>query len=245
MPTAKERLILALDMDTREKAEEWVHKMKTHVGMFKVGLQLFTKDGSELVKSIRKRGGRIFLDLKFHDIPNTVAGACASACSLGVDLVNVHALGGKAMIRAAAQSLKDSSAKMRVAKPKLLAVTILTSHDARSLKQDVGLRLAPAKEVVRLAKMAQASGAEGVVCSPREIALVRKACGPRFLIVTPGIRSARDEMGDQKRTLTAPQAVAAGADYIVVGRPILNAPDPAEYAKGLVAEMEAALQGGR
>jgi orotidine-5'-phosphate decarboxylase len=240
----KDRLIIALDMDTREKAEEWVQRLKMHVGMFKVGLQLFTKDGPELTRWIRKRGGRIFLDLKFHDIPNTAAGACASACSLGVDLVNVHALGGKAMIMAAAESLKAASAKLRMPKPKLLAVTILTSHDARSLKQEVGLSGAPEKEVLRLARMAKKAGADGVVCSPWEIERVRKACGKDFLIVTPGIRAQADEKGDQKRTLSAADAVARGADYIVVGRPILQSADPIETAKQMVREMSVGLSLG-
>lgn len=239
--SAKARLMLALDMDNREKAEEWVHKMKLHVGMFKVGLQLFTLAGAELVRSIRARGGRIFLDVKYHDIPNTVGLACESACTLGVDFINVHALGGKAMIRAAAKSLKDASARMRVVKPKLLAVTILTSHDAKSLRQEVGLKGSPEKEVLRLAKMAQAAGAEGVVCSPREIRAVRRACGPNFIIVTPGIRSSSDLKQDQKRTLSAGQALTHGADYLVVGRPITSAPDPVEATRAIVAEMQQAL----
>ncbi len=208
MINAKERLIVALDVDTREKAEEWVHRLKIHVPMFKVGLQLFTKEGTEMVRSIRKRGARIFLDVKYHDIPNTVARACEAACSLGVDLINVHALGGRAMIRSAAKALKEASAKMRQPKPRLLAVTVLTSHDARSLKAEVGLRSTPSREVVRLARLAQDSGAEGVVCGPREAALVRRACGKDFLVVTPGIRSALDAKGDQKRILSAGQAVA-------------------------------------
>jgi orotidine-5'-phosphate decarboxylase len=238
---AKSRMMLALDVDSREKAEEWVHKMKLHVGYFKVGLQLFTLAGAELVRSIRARGGRIFLDVKYHDIPNTVAKACESCCTMGIDFVNVHALGGGAMIRAAAAALKENAARMRVQKPVLLAVTILTSHDAGSLKRDVGLKGTPEKEVVRLAKMAQAAGAEGVVCSPREIAAVRKACGAKFIIVTPGIRAAGAAKQDQKRTLTAGQAVAKGADFLVIGRPITGASDPVEAAKSMAAEMQAAL----
>lgn len=239
--SAKSRLMIALDVDSREKAEEWVHRMKLHVGFFKVGLQLFTFAGAEMVRSIRARGGRIFLDVKYHDIPNTVARACESCCTMGIDFVNVHALGGKAMIRAAADSLKESSHRMRVQKPVLLAVTILTSHDAKSLRNDVGLKGKPEKEVVRLALMAQSAGAEGVVCSPREIEAVRKACGPNFVIVTPGIRPAGAAKQDQKRTLTAGQAIAKGADYLVVGRPITGAADPVEAAKGMIAEMQAAL----
>lgn len=238
---AKSRLMIALDVDSREKAEEWVHKMKLHVGYFKVGLQLFTLAGAELVRSIRARGGRIFLDVKYHDIPNTVARACESCCSMGIDFVNVHALGGKAMIKAAATALSESSARMRVQKPVLLAVTILTSHDAKSLKDEVGLKGSPEKEVVRLAKMAQAAGAEGVVCSPREIEAVRKACGDKFIIVTPGIRPAGSDKQDQKRTMTAGQAIAKGADFLVVGRPLTTATDPVEVAKAMSEDMQKAL----
>jgi orotidine-5'-phosphate decarboxylase len=238
---AKSRLMLALDLDSREKAEEWVHKMRLHVGFFKVGLQLFTIGGTELVRSIRARGGQIFLDVKYHDIPNTVAKACEAACSLGISFINVHALGGKAMIQAAAKALKESSERMRLPKPKLLAVTILTSHDARSLKTELGLKFSPEKEVKRLALLAKAAGADGVVCSPREVAVVRKACGPGFLIVCPGIRGAKDSKQDQKRTMAAGQALAKGADYLVVGRPISGAADPVEASRAIVADMEAAL----
>jgi orotidine-5'-phosphate decarboxylase len=239
---ARNRIMLALDLDSREKAEEWVHKMKLHVGFFKIGLQLFTLAGAELVRSVRARGARIFLDVKYHDIPNTVAKACEAACALGIDFVNVHALGGKAMIRAAAHALKESSTRMRSQnKPVLLAVTILTSHDAKSLREDVGLKKSPEKEVLRLAKMAQAAGAEGVVCSPKEVQAVRRACGRDFIIVTPGIRPAGTPKQDQKRTLTAAQAIAKGADYVVVGRPITGAPDPVEAARNLSMEIQTAL----
>jgi orotidine-5'-phosphate decarboxylase len=208
------------------------------VGFFKVGLQLFTKEGPELVRSIRARGGRIFLDVKYHDIPNTVAKACESATALGVDFVNVHALGGKAMMKAAALSLRATSERMRQAKPRLLAVTVLTSHDAASLRKDVGLKGLPEREVVRLALNAQAAGCDGVVCSPREIKAVRKACGPGFVIVTPGVRAAGAPKQDQKRTLSAGQAVAAGADYLVVGRPITEAPDPVEAVLAMALDMK-------
>ena len=238
---AKNRLMVALDVDSRERAEEWVHKLKLHAGYFKMGLQLFTLAGAEMVRSIRARGGRIFLDVKYHDIPNTVAKACESCCTMGIDFVNVHALGGKEMIKAAAMSLKVNSARMRVHKPMLLAVTILTSHDSKSLRHDVGLKGTPEKEVVRLAKMAQSAGAEGVVCSPREVAAVRKACGPKFVIVTPGIRGAGAPKQDQKRTLSASQAINKGADYLVVGRPIMGALDPVEAAKAIVVEMQKAF----
>jgi orotidine-5'-phosphate decarboxylase len=236
----KQRLMLALDFDSREKAEEWVHKLKPHVGYFKIGLQLFTKEGPELVRSIRARGGRIFLDVKYHDIPNTVARACEAAASLQVDFINVHALGGKAMMQAAAKALAAGAERMRVPKPRLLAVTILTSHDARSLKQEVGLRGKPALEVKRLALLAQAAGCDGVVCSPKEIGIVRKACGPGFIIVTPGVRQAGAPKQDQKRTLTAGQALAAGADFLVVGRPITGAAEPALAVDAMAHDMKQA-----
>lgn len=240
----KQQLILALDVDSREKAEEWVHRLKSQLGFFKVGLQLFTKEGPELVRSIRARGGRIFLDVKYHDIPNTVAKACESAAGLGVDFVTVHALGGKVMMKAAAVALKSTAERMRLPRPRLLAVTILTSHDARSLKQDIGLRGKPEAEVKRLALLAKSAGCDGVVCSPREIKLVRKACGPAFLIVTPGVRAAGAPKQDQKRTLSAGQAVAAGADFLVVGRPITEAEDPLEAVKSLAEDMYLTQQKG-
>lgn len=238
----KQRLMLALDVDSREKAEEWVHKLKPHIGYFKVGLQLFTKEGPELVRSIRARGGRIFLDVKYHDIPNTVAKACEAATSLQVDFINVHALGGKAMMQAAAQALSATAERMRVPKPRLLAVTILTSHDAKSVKKDIGLKGSPEAEVKRLALAAKAAGCDGVVCSPQEIGVVRKACGPDFIIVTPGVRPAGAAKQDQKRTLTAGQAVAAGANFLVVGRPITEAPEPAVAVETLALDMKAALE---
>jgi orotidine-5'-phosphate decarboxylase len=238
----KQKLMLALDVDSREKAEEWVHKLKSHVGFFKVGLQLFTKEGPELVRSIRARGGRIFLDVKYHDIPNTVARACEAAVSLNVDFINVHALGGKAMMKAAAEALAATAARMRLPRPRLLAVTILTSHDARSVRQDIGLKGRPQAEVKRLALAAKAAGCDGVVCSPQEIALVRQACGPAFLIVTPGVRPAGADKQDQKRTLTAGEALAAGADYLVVGRPITGATDPLAAVRDLADDMRQAAE---
>jgi orotidine-5'-phosphate decarboxylase len=235
----KQKLMVALDVDSREKAEEWVHRLRPHVGFFKVGLQLFTKEGPELVRSIRARGGRVFLDVKYHDSPNTVAKACEAAAALQVDFINVHALGGKAMMQGAAKALAEASARMRVPKPRLLAVTILTSHDGRSVKKDIGLKGKPESEVKRLALAAKAAGCDGVVCSPKEIKLVRAACGPQFLIVTPGVRAAGAPKQDQKRTLSAGQALAAGADYLVVGRPITEAADPVEAIQGLALDMQA------
>jgi orotidine-5'-phosphate decarboxylase len=175
------------------------------------------------------RGERVFLDLKFHDIPNTVAGAIASARGLGASLVDVHALGGPAMIEAAARACAGSGAR-------LLAITILTSHDERSLAA-IGLGGDVATSVRRLATLARDAGADGVVCSPHEVALVREAGGPGFLVVTPGIRPAGAALGDQARAATPAAAIAAGADYLVVGRPITEAADPAVAAEAIVGEI--------
>ena len=242
MNEARDKLMVALDLETREQAELAISNLKTQVGYFKVGLQLFTKEGADLVRSVRKRGGKVFLDVKYHDIPTTVELACRAACSLGVDFINVHALGGRAMIAGAVKGLKEGSARMHLPRPRLLAVTILTSHDARSLKSEVGLKLSPEKEVIRLAVNAKKAGADGVVCSAREVAAVRKACGPRFVIVTPGIRPSGASRQDQKRVVTPAQAIASGSDFLVVGRPILKAADPASAARAVVAEIHEALQ---
>jgi orotidine-5'-phosphate decarboxylase len=226
---ARERLIVALDVPTPAEAHAIVDRLLGHVGMFKVGSQLFTAAGPGLVEDVVRRGGRVFLDLKFHDIPNTVAGAVASAAKLGVSLVDVHGLGGAAMMKAAADARGAGG-------PRLLAITILTSHDQQALAE-IGVSGVLADAVRRLATLAKGSGADGVVCSPHEIGLVREACGREFLIVTPGIRPAGAAMGDQARAATPAAALAAGADFIVVGRPILAAADPAAAADAIVAEM--------
>ena len=231
----RERLIVALDVPTAYEAHSLVDRLLGHVGMFKVGSQLFTAAGPELVREIVRGGGRVFLDLKFHDIPNTVAGAVASAVGLGVALVDVHGLGGAAMMQAAAAARGTGDLR-------LLAITILTSHDQRALAE-IGVSGALADAVQRLAALAKRSGADGVVCSPHEIDLVRETCGPDFLVVTPGIRPAGAVPGDQARAATPAAALAAGADFIVVGRPILAAADPAAAADAIVAEMASAPRG--
>jgi orotidine-5'-phosphate decarboxylase len=204
--------------------------------MFKIGSQLFTAAGPPLVSELVGRGERVFLDLKFHDIPNTVAGAIASAGRLGVSLVDIHGLGGRAMIEAAARAREGSGAR-------LLAITILTSHDAATLGE-IGLGGTVADSVQRLARLARDCGADGVVCSPHEVALIREACGLGFLIVTPGIRPAGAALGDQARAATPATALAAGADYLVVGRPITEAADPTAAADAIVGEMEEAASSG-
>lgn len=228
------RLILALDFDRLAPALRLARRLYPRVPFFKIGSQLFTAEGPEAVRRIAAlgRGVSIFLDLKFHDIPNTVAGAVAAAAELpAVRMVNVHALGGTEMMRAAAEALRG-----RKNSPLLLAVTVLTSMDAAQLRR-VGVAGPPASRVVKLAKLAQAAGADGVVASPQEVAAIRKACGRKFVIVTPGIRPASAARDDQSRIATPGQAIRAGADYLVVGRPITAAGDPLAAATAILAEI--------
>jgi orotidine-5'-phosphate decarboxylase len=227
--TPRDRLIVALDVADPATARAMVDRLAGHVGMFKVGSQIFTAAGPDFVREVIARGEKVFLDLKFHDIPNTVAGAVSSAGQLGVSLVDVHALGGKEMLEAAVGALPAMGIR-------LLAITILTSHKEETLGT-VGIGGSVADSVRRLAALAKDAGADGVVASPQEVALVREACGKDFLVVTPGIRPAGAARGDQSRTATPAAAVAAGADYIVVGRPILEAHDPAAAADAIVREL--------
>lgn len=229
--TPRERLIVALDVPRAEAARELVARLAGRVGLFKVGSQAFTAAGPELVREIVARGERVFLDLKFHDIPNTVAGSVASAARLGVSLATVHGLGGRAMLEAAAGALPAMGTK-------LLAITVLTSHDEAALRE-IGVGSGIPDSVRRLALLARDAGIDGVVASPHEVPLIREACGPGFLIVTPGIRPAGAAAFDQARAATPAVALAAGADYLVVGRPITEAADPAAAADAIVREMEA------
>jgi orotidine-5'-phosphate decarboxylase len=227
--TPRDRLIVALDVADTAAARAMVERLAGHVGMFKVGSQIFTAAGPDFVREVIARGEKVFLDLKFHDIPHTVAGAVSSAGQLGVSLVDVHALGGKEMLEAAVGALPAMGIR-------LLAITILTSHKEETLGT-IGIGGSVADSVRRLAALARDAGADGVVASPQEVALVREACGRDFLIVTPGIRPAGSSRGDQSRTATPAAAVAAGADYIVVGRPIIEAHDPAAAADAIVREL--------
>jgi orotidine-5'-phosphate decarboxylase len=206
--------------------------------MFKIGSQLFTAAGPALVREIVSAGERVFLDLKFHDIPNTVAAAGVDATRLGVSIFNVHASGGSEMMRRTAQTVAEFADSQRLTRPFVIAVTVLTSADARTLAE-VGYSSEPAELVSRLALLAEASGMDGVVASPREIGSIRSAVKqPGFIVVTPGVRPAGSSLFDQKRVTTPREAMIAGADYIVVGRPILEASDPAQAAQQIVAEME-------
>jgi orotidine-5'-phosphate decarboxylase len=231
---ARERLIVALDVPGEADATALVDSLAGRVGMFKVGSQLFTATGPAFVRELAARGEKVFLDLKYHDIPNTVAAAVSAASRLGVSLLTVHALGGQAMMEAAVGALPALGER-------LLAVTILTSHDAAGLGT-VGLEPEVAPNVQRLARLARAARVDGVVASPHEVALIRQVCGRDFLVVTPGIRPAGARAGDQARAATPAAALASGADYLVVGRPITEAVDPAAAADAVVREMEAAAQ---
>jgi len=227
---ASERLIVALDVPTADDALRLVDRLAGRVSFFKVGSQLFTAAGPEIVRSLVARNLRVFLDLKYHDIPNTVAAAVKSAAGLGVSLLTLHGLGGRAMLEAAAGARPGGPLR-------LLAVTVLTSHDEASLA-DIGLAGPLSDSVRRLARLARDARIDGVVASPLEARLLREACGEGFLIVTPGVRPAGAQAGDQSRLATPAGALSAGADYLVVGRPITDATDPAEAATGIVREME-------
>jgi orotidine-5'-phosphate decarboxylase len=239
METAeKNRLIVALDVETASEARRLVSALSGVVGMFKVGSQLFTAAGPALVREIVNSGERVFLDLKFHDIPNTVAAAGIEATRLGVSIFNLHAAGGSEMMRRTANAVAECAASEGHTRPLIIAVTVLTSADAGTLAE-VGSGLDPKVLVPRLALLAEASGMDGVVASPREVGIVRSAVKkPDFIVVTPGVRPTGSSLFDQKRVMTPREAILAGADYIVVGRPILDAPDPAQAAQQVINELE-------
>ncbi len=241
MDAARDKLIVALDVDSAARALDLFDALRATVGMFKIGAQLFTAAGPDIVRQIIARGGRIFLDLKFHDIPNTVAAAGIEATRLGVSIFNVHASGGAEMMRRTAESVAEIATREELAKPRVIAVTLLTSLDQKSLEQ-IGINDEPSSVVTRLSRSAADCGLDGVVASPHEIEIIRQTISsPEFLIVTPGIRSGNDATDDQRRTLTAAEAIRAGADYLVVGRPILNARDPVDAARRIAEEIDNAL----
>ncbi len=229
-------LIVALDVNNRKEAEEKVALLGDSVEFYKIGLELYTAEGPDVVKAVKAFGKKVFLDLKFHDIPRTVERAVRSGAKLGVDLMTIHSCGGKAMIGAAAEAAAEFGAMA----PKILAVTVLTSLDQNDLA-DIGVARSPADQVAAMGKFAIDCGANGIVCSPKEVAQMRKLLGENAALVTPGVRPLWAAVGDQKRVATPKDAVRDGATHLVVGRPILANEDPAKAASLIRAEMSEAL----
>lgn len=230
-------ILIALDVESAAKAVALANALRGAVGGYKIGKQLFTAEGPAMVRELAERGDRVFLDLKFHDIPNTVAGAVQSAVATGAWMVNVHASGGSAMMKAAAESARKTAEALGRPRPLVIGVTVLTSMNDAAFAE-IGVSRGIQAQVVHLARLAKESGLDGVVASPQETAAIREACGPDFQIVTPGIRPA-DQQGkdDQARTLTPKEAMAAGASYLVIGRPITGAPSPREAAEKILASL--------
>jgi orotidine-5'-phosphate decarboxylase len=234
------KLIVALDVATAAQAREMVARLREHAGMFKVGSQLFTAAGPEIVREIVGGGGRVFLDLKFHDIPNTVASAAREAVRLGVSIFNVHAFGGREMMRRAADAASETAAREGLERPSVIAVTVLTSFDAATLG-DLGITFTPEAQATLLARLASTCGLDGVVASAHEIKQVRAVVmRENFLVVTPGVRQRIVANDDQRRVMSPAEAVRAGADYVVMGRAIIDAPDPVAAAREASEEIERA-----
>ena len=229
----KNPVITALDVSDREAMRALIKKLSTFGGIFKLGLEMFVGFGPDIVREVIDGGGKVMLDLKLHDIPNTVKKAAKNAGLLGAELLTVHASGGSAMLKAAVEGVKEAGSKTKV-----LAVTVLTSIDEETLSKELGVGKSVLEQVKSLALLARESGVDGVVCSPKEIKAIRECCGPDFLIVTPGIRPKWAAVNDQKRIKTPSEAIADGANYIVVGRPITEAGDPADAMQKILSEIE-------
>ncbi|HKY05416.1 MAG TPA: orotidine-5'-phosphate decarboxylase [Blastocatellia bacterium] len=247
--SVKDRLVVALDVADRANALRLIERLSGAVGMFKIGLQLFTAEGASFVREVTKAGERVFLDLKYHDIPNTVAGAARSALSLGVTIFNVHTLGGAEMMRAAARSVRGSEyvsgvsddSAVSTSRPIVLGVTVLTSMDEADLAE-VGINSGAGDTVIRLARLARESGLDGVVASPQEIRSIRERVADRdFVILTPGIRPAWSGADDQKRIATPERAIRDGADFLVIGRAITSSDDPRAAAERILEEIDRAV----
>lgn len=238
---AKDKLIVALDTSDLETAKRLIDELRDHTGMFKAGLELFTHSGTKVFELIEKEGIKVFFDGKFMDIPNTVARAAANIAAQKIAMLNIHASGGLAMMKAAAEAVRDQADKSKIEKPILIAVTVLTSVDADALKNELSVGIPVEDHVVKLATLTKQAGLDGVVASAREAQLIRTALGPDFIIVTPGIRPAWASTDDQARIVTPSQAVKNGSDYLVVGRPITGADNKKEAATRVVEEMEEAL----
>lgn len=238
MSNSAEKIIVPLDVPTEAEAIAWVDRLP-QVTFWKVGLELFISSGPSILTTLKARQKRIFLDLKLHDIPNTMAGACRAAASYGTDLLTVHATAGKDALKAAHTAAEQGAIASTLPPPRLIAITVLTSLTARTLAFDLKIPLELPDYALQMALLAQDSGLAGAVCSPQEVAQLRQICGDRFLLVCPGVRPSGAEADDQRRSLTPAQAVQAGADYLVIGRPITTAPDPAEAFDRICQEISA------
>lgn len=233
---AKERLIVALDVDTKEEVEYLVQELKDEIGMFKVGLQLYSSMGNEIIQYIKNQGGKIFLDLKLHDIPNTVSETVRVLTKVGVNMMNVHSQGGLAMMKLAKETSLKTAKDEGIEAPLLIAVTILTSLGDEEVAK-IGYGKSASSMVEHLGLLTKEAGLDGVVCSPLEAGIIRQTCGPEFITVTPGVRPLGGVIGDQKRITTPSKAIAGGSTYIVVGRPITKANNVKEAARSIVEEM--------
>jgi orotidine-5'-phosphate decarboxylase len=235
----KQRVCVALDVDTLREASELARLLSPWVGIFKIGSQLFSSEGPRVIEAIQKTGALVFLDLKYHDIPNTVAQATRVATSMGVFMLNVHSLGGSKMMRHVAEEVREEALKSNVVKPIVLAITVLTSMSSEDLKADLLIDVPLADYVTHLARLSQKAGLDGVVCSPKEAKLLRSICGPGFKLITPGIRPSWSAGKDDQARITTPaQAIADGADFIVIGRPIVRAANPERAAQDVLKELQ-------
>ena len=234
---AKERLIVALDVDTKEEVEFLVNELKDEIGMFKIGLQLYSSLGNEIIRFIKAKGGKIFLDLKLHDIPNTVGETVRVLTKEGIDMMNVHSQGGYEMMKLAKEMSVKTALELGIKEPLLIAVTILTSLGDEEVAK-IGYVKSSEDMVEHLGKLTKEAGLDGVVCSPLEAGIIKKACGEGFITVTPGVRPLGEDAGDQKRITTPKKAIEGGSTYIVIGRPITKAKNVKEVARNIVAEMK-------
>lgn len=234
---ADDRLIVALDVSTMDAMKSIVSSLGDSVSFYKVGMELFYAEGDQTVRYLQDQGKHVFLDLKLHDIPNTVAHGVSSLTRLGANLITIHGQGGPIMMKAAAQAARESAEQLGIERPKLLAITVLTSFDDEAWTS-IGGQLPISDQVIRLSKLTKESGMDGVVCSALEAKMIREACGPDFLIVTPGIRPSFAATNDQKRIATPASALADGASRLVIGRPITQAANPQEAVRLIIEEME-------
>lgn len=232
-----QKVIVALDVDNRIKAMELVTNLASELNWFKVGMELFSAEGPQIVREISDAGAKVFVDLKFHDIPNTVARASAAITRLGAAMLNVHCGGGKEMMQRAVEAVREAAAQERIPVPKLIGVTVLTSMSQTVLTGEAGVNRELKEHVQALALLAKEAGLDGVVASPQEVEMIRAACGPEFIAVTPGVRPVWAALNDQKRVTTPAEALRLGSTHLVIGRPITGAPDPKAACRKILQEM--------